>query len=753
MNKLSTSKRTLLALAIFALSYAISFGFELPVKGKVDLSSNFCEYRPAHFHGGIDIRTGGKEGRKVYSPVDGYIWRIKYSYNGYGKGLYLKDYEGYTYVFGHLSRLNDKLERIVWDHQLENRVYSFDNVYERDSIPVKIGDLIAFSGKTGIGAPHIHFEVRNPNNKPLNPQTNGFEIIDRTPPIIEFVSFAYQDDSLVFPNGARRYNKKPIYNKSRQAYVLKSPMPLRGPFGIRVKTFDQIRKNGPDLNIYKARLFIDDYIYYETIYENYDFAETGMTDLCFDYQTAVEKDQYWHQLFIPKGKIFSGDKSLYKNGGIFDINSEIDYGLHRARIELYDAAGNKTELKFEFVMIPPGPLFKPVWVDDTTCYMENRIDNKYIDLEKIQVFASTGKVKWKKIEPNKLDKRHSGDYQFTIPSGKRKPDAIKVKAIGESGWSLSDNHFVLKKPTNVKYTFDYKLIDGGFLFNISTRRKIVEPPKVVITYDDGYFKELITSPAGDGRYAAFFKNSEIKSTAIRFDLIENGTDFPLMTKDVSISLAGNSPDRSVISELDNLSVKCGNNSFYSPVNIELKKQRKRFAHNKSIQGSVYSVGPKTIPLAANIELSFVLSNPKQNNIGVYRLNKKGKWKWLKHSKTSNGIKAETRYLGNFAVIEDKYSPRVKKIYPGDGKTVKTTYPHISFKVIEDLSGIHNHKNIQVFLDDRWLIPEYDTDTELVKTYPEERISEGRHDLKIIVTDRVGNSRTVQTHFYVKSKKN
>ncbi len=752
MSKLSTSKTTLLALAFFILSYGLSLCFEMPVKGKIDLSSNFCEYRPAHFHGGIDIRTGGKEGRKVFSPVDGYIWRIKYSYNGYGKALYLKDNDGLIYVFGHLSKLNDSLERLVWDYQLENRIYSFDNFYKIDSIPVKVGDLIAFSGQSGIGAPHIHFEVRDPDNKPLNPLTSGFDIKDRVAPTIEFVGFVYQDNSSVFPNGTRRLNKKSVYDKSLRNYILKSAVPFRGPFGIRIKAYDQIRKNGPDLNVYKARLFIDDYVYYETAYENYDYAETGMADLCFDYQTTAEKDQYWHQLFIPEGKKFSGDKSLYKDGGVFSVNSDIDYGLHRARIELYDAAGNMSELKFEFVMIPPGRLFNPVWVDDTTCYMENRLNNKYIDLKRIKVFGTSGKVKWKQIEPGKLDEKSNGDYQFTVSSGKRKPDAVKVVAVGESGWGLSDNHFILKKPTHVKYSFTYKLVDGGLLFNISTRRKIVEPPLIHISFSDGYVNKIISSPAGDGRYAAYFRNKVISSAIIKLELFENGSDFPIISKDVSIFHAGNNPDRSTSIVLGDLSVTCRNRSFYSPVNIELSKPTERFANSKSTLGRVYSVGPKTIPLAGNIELSFALSNPHQDKIGIYRLNKKGKWKWLKHTITSTGLKAETNFMGNFAVIRDTKSPRVKKIYPPNGKTVFTSYPQISFLVVEDLSGIENHENIQIFLDDRWLIPEFDPETKRLKTYPEKRISDGLHDLKIIVIDRVGNSRTVQTHFYVNTKK-
>ena len=329
MSNLSTTRLTFLVLLIIACSTGFAQNVEMPVKGKVDLSSNFCEYRPAHFHGGIDIRTGGAEGREIYSPVDGYVWRIKYAYNGYGKALYLKDNKGFIYVFGHLSRLNDRLEKMISSFQVENRVYSFDGLYSEDSVRVRKGELIAYSGQSGIGAPHIHFEMRNGDNMPINPLSNGIDIIDRIPPHLEAVGFAYQDDSSIFADGSRRLQLKPTYDKEQKIYSLKSAVPLRGSFGIIINSFDRIRHNGPKLNIYKARLFIDDYIYYETTFEIYDYAETGMADLCFDNIFDGVKGESWHQLFIPRGKNFRGDRSLYEFGGIFKVNSHGPKGQRR----------------------------------------------------------------------------------------------------------------------------------------------------------------------------------------------------------------------------------------------------------------------------------------------------------------------------------------------------------------------------------------------------------------------------------------
>jgi len=129
-----------------------------PVRGNIDLSSSFCDFRVGHFHGGIDIRTGGVEGREVYSPVDGFIWRIRYSYSGYGKSLYLKDSSGNIYVFGHLSRLADRFERVVKADQYRTKKYAIDQYFGHDSLVIRRGELIAFSGQSGAGPPHLHFE-------------------------------------------------------------------------------------------------------------------------------------------------------------------------------------------------------------------------------------------------------------------------------------------------------------------------------------------------------------------------------------------------------------------------------------------------------------------------------------------------------------------------------------------------------------------------------------------------------------------
>ena len=76
-----------------------------PIRGVAGLySANFGEMRPGHFHGGIDIKTDGGEGKPLVAVADGYVSRVSVSPSGYGRAIYLTLGNGTTAVYGHLQR-------------------------------------------------------------------------------------------------------------------------------------------------------------------------------------------------------------------------------------------------------------------------------------------------------------------------------------------------------------------------------------------------------------------------------------------------------------------------------------------------------------------------------------------------------------------------------------------------------------------------------------------------------------------------
>ncbi|WP_315818381.1 hypothetical protein [Paraflavitalea speifideaquila] len=51
--------------------------FRNPLDLPMDLSGNFGELRPNHYHMGLDLKTKRVENQLVYAAADGYISRIK----------------------------------------------------------------------------------------------------------------------------------------------------------------------------------------------------------------------------------------------------------------------------------------------------------------------------------------------------------------------------------------------------------------------------------------------------------------------------------------------------------------------------------------------------------------------------------------------------------------------------------------------------------------------------------------------------
>ena len=77
--------------------------FRSPLDIPLQLSGNFGELRPNHFHSGFDFKTQKKEGFNVYASAEGYVSRIKISEIGYGKAIYITHPNGFTTVYGHLQ--------------------------------------------------------------------------------------------------------------------------------------------------------------------------------------------------------------------------------------------------------------------------------------------------------------------------------------------------------------------------------------------------------------------------------------------------------------------------------------------------------------------------------------------------------------------------------------------------------------------------------------------------------------------------
>ena len=137
-------KILVLSILLFSITQSVKAqDYINPLDFRLQLSGTFGELRSNHFHAGIDLKTKGVEGQKVYAIADGYVSRIKSSSYGYGKAVYITHYDGKTSVYAHLQKFSIKIDTIIKKQQYKREKFDINVFLKKDSIKVKQGEIIA----------------------------------------------------------------------------------------------------------------------------------------------------------------------------------------------------------------------------------------------------------------------------------------------------------------------------------------------------------------------------------------------------------------------------------------------------------------------------------------------------------------------------------------------------------------------------------------------------------------------------------
>lgn len=278
--------------------------FKSPLKQTLVLSGTFAELRSNHFHSGLDIKTNGRQGLKVHAAASGYVSRIKISSYGYGKALYITHPNGYTTVYAHLQKFAPQIETYVKAKQYEQENFEIELFPSPKDLIISSEDLVAFSGNTGgSSGPHLHFEIRDKNQRPMNPLLFGIDVKDTTKPeVYNLFAYPISDESHV----EYKDTKTPIrLQKLPNGNYKTDPIAAFGEIGFGIVSNDRqdyaSNKNG--LNSIstsfngEATLMID--------FKRFSFNETKHLNRFIDYAHYVENNKKIQKLFIEKNNPLS----------------------------------------------------------------------------------------------------------------------------------------------------------------------------------------------------------------------------------------------------------------------------------------------------------------------------------------------------------------------------------------------------------------------------------------------------------------
>tara|TARA_R110000751_G_scaffold135_3_gene651 strand:- start:68355 stop:70043 length:1689 start_codon:yes stop_codon:yes gene_type:complete len=313
--------------------------FRSPLDIELVLSGTFAELRSNHFHSGLDIKTKQREGLSVYAAASGYISRIKISHYGYGKAIYITHPNGYVTVHGHLQRFSDKVEAYVKKHQYEKESFEIELFPDMNDLIVTKGEVFAYSGNTGgSGGPHLHFEIRDNQERPINPLLFGLKVKDSKKPIVKSM-YAYPINDLSHVNGSNLKQKLRVIPQKNGDYKVED-LTAYGKIGFAVNTIDQqdlaANKNG----VYKIETFYNGAQNFTIDFRKFSFDETKHLNRLIDYTHYKDEKERLQKLFLDTNNPLSLYKDKIDDGYlvIYDTVSNV------YKVKISDFEGNETNI-------------------------------------------------------------------------------------------------------------------------------------------------------------------------------------------------------------------------------------------------------------------------------------------------------------------------------------------------------------------------------------------------------------------------
>ncbi|SMO74732.1 M23 family metallopeptidase [Fodinibius sediminis] len=306
-----------------------------PTNASHHLTSTFAETRTGHFHAALDIKTWGRKGYEIYATRDGVVHRLAVGPRGYGKVIYLKHDDGSFSVYAHLMSFNDRLQQFSDSLRFaENYVPSFDRVVEAENIRVKQGDLIAYSGASGIGPPHLHFELRTPDQRPFNPLKTNLTVRDNIAPKITGLSVEPLAPGSFVEGRKQIHTRRP--RRQNGSYHF-GTFDVSGRVGLGLNAYDQSNGVSNAYAVYELSMSVDGRELFRSKVDSFSYAETNQMFIDRVYPLLRSSGQAYQRLFVADGNTLSFYQTDGRKGQL-----ALSAGEHAVEITATDYFGNKS---------------------------------------------------------------------------------------------------------------------------------------------------------------------------------------------------------------------------------------------------------------------------------------------------------------------------------------------------------------------------------------------------------------------------
>lgn len=763
-------------LAILGLSgEAFASSYHWPLGTEPALTSTFGEYREGriwchsgHLHSGIDLKTWERTGYEVFAVDSGWVWRVRASPWGYGKAVYLRLTDGKLAVYAHLSDFAPQIRRLVEEQQEKLGRYSVDIYPQPGTLRVKKGRLIGYSGETGSGGPHLHFEIRDAENRPLNPLINGFCIADTIPPIISKLSITPLDPSSTV-NGEHSPAIIPLVRVNPNRYRTDEQVAVSGRIGFGVLAYDRANGSNDKFDVYNLELYIDGVLRFTAKYDSFSFENTHKADIDRDYRLIRWGWGKFHKLYQDVGN----DLPFYGSGGIgygvldtFEPGKRgrrtLAPGVHQVKVIAKDTNANGSVAEARILIDEP-----PVLKSFSARKSRERVrllavaEDPDGRVERVAFDRSTDLGKsWEAMAMDSMASP-GGTYQARLQAYRKEMVITRAQAVDGFGLFSTPKFAILKdgvrNPGDQQGPgFDCRVIlrDGFVELDIRPDEILADEPRVTVIQVGEKPKRVKLIPKGVKRYTGTYRlipgKDGLATVEIEGeDLWGNGgraiTGFVVNTIAVGKGGQASLPGKEVWAVFEP-------NSVYEDLFIRIKEAPVDPPLGMPPVSPAYSFHPMDIPFAGPVKVAigYPPSTEELQKVGLYGYDDRVGWEYVgRQVDLEDGlISAGVSSFETFALLKDPILPEAWDLKPSNGSRIRDRRPTLFAKVKDQGSGIGSEEDVVMRLDGRRLISEYDPEKNTVKYRVKHPLSYGKHVLTVSVRDRAENKTVKRSVFWV-----
>jgi murein DD-endopeptidase MepM/ murein hydrolase activator NlpD len=157
-----------------------------------------------------------------------------------------------------------------------------------------------------------------------------------------------------------------------------------------------------------------------------------------------------------------------------------------------------------------------------------------------------------------------------------------------------------------------------------------------------------------------------------------------------------------------------------------------------------------LPLHKNMIISYDMSSKKKDRMNQYYIGRVTDWGAVYHVNTRRRgtvLSASTSILGTYAISKDDVPPTIQALNFDDKQWI-SNHKVLKLKIDDKDTGVDGYR---ATVNGKFILMEYDYKTgELVHDFEDGIVTDTENQLKVIVTDNVGNSATFEATFYRKS---